>query len=128
MNIRFEDGLLFVSAIISYRGRSITLNRVVLDTGSVGTIFATHQLERVDLRLEMNDIVDKVQGIGGFEFVVLRQIDGLTIGDLHVNNFEIEVGAMKYHQDLDGLVGADFLTRTRAIVDLDQFALRKAQT
>ena len=43
MNIRVLDGLPYIAATLAYQGRQITLDRVLLDTGSMGSIFVTTQ-------------------------------------------------------------------------------------
>lgn len=47
MEIFVRDGLPFVSATIIFRGNSLTLENVLLDTGSAGTIF------KVDLLIDI---------------------------------------------------------------------------
>jgi hypothetical protein len=39
MKIQLKDGLPFVATQLTYRGRQITLENVLLDTRSVGSIF-----------------------------------------------------------------------------------------
>jgi hypothetical protein len=46
MDISVKNGLPFVSATIIFRGNSLTLENVLLDTGSAGTIF------KVDLLID----------------------------------------------------------------------------
>jgi hypothetical protein len=41
-----------------------------------------------------------------------------------VAQFEVEVGAMDYGLDLDGILGTDFLVATRAVVDLAAVEIR----
>ena len=51
------------------------------------------------------------------------RIDQLASGELVVTNFEVEIGAMNYGIELDGICGLDFLLQCRAIIDLGKLEL-----
>ena len=59
-----------------------------------------------------------IRGVGGTEFVFSKPVDGLSVGNLGVGHFDIEVGGMDYGFDLDGIIGLDFLRAIRAKIDL----------
>ena len=103
-----------------FRGSLLDLENVLLDTGSASSIFSADRLLEVDLRCEPTDVLNRIRGVGGTEFVFSKTIDRLSLGDLTVSDFEIEVGAMDYgfHFDLDGIIGMDFLERVGAVIDL----------
>ena len=124
MKIDIHDGLAFVSGSLIYRGKQLELQHVVVDTGSIGSVFSSDKLGSVGFVATSEDIVRQVRG-GGVEYVVVRQIDHLTIGELEVENFEIEVGAMDYGFQVEGIVGLDFLLKTGAIIDLARLEMRK---
>ena len=123
MKIRIQGGLPYVTVSLVYRGQKITLQRVLLDTGSVGTVFSADKLLTVDLRLEHDDIVHRIRGVGGSEFVFTKRVDRLSLGELQVSDFEIEVGAMDYSLELDGILGMDFLLQVGTNIDLDRLEL-----
>lgn len=52
------------------------------------------------------------------EFVFTKRVDSLAVGQLQVNDFQVEVGAMDYGFDIDGIIGMDFLIQVGAIIDL----------
>ena len=68
------EGLPQVSMYLSYRGRSLNLENVLLDTGSASTIFSADRLLDADLRCEPTDVLNRVRGIGGTEFVFSKAI------------------------------------------------------
>jgi len=103
-----------------YGDRQITLENVLLDTGSAGSIFPTDQLLTIGLQYEAEDYVYRVRGVGGTEFVFAKLVDQLALGELQVEGFEIEVGLMDYGFEIDGIIGMDFLTKVGAIVDLER--------
>ena len=118
MNISIQQGLPYVSAILHYQGRDLSLATVLLDTGSAGTVFSVDKLLKIGVRLEPHDVVHRIYGVGGAEFVFMKQLDRLSVGDLVLENFEVEVGAMKYGIALDGILGMDFLLQISAVIDL----------
>ena len=105
----------------------VTLKNVLLDTGSAGSIFSTDQVADIGLSYEPNDFVHRIRGVGGSEFVFTKRVDVLKVGGLQVANFEIEIGAMNYGFDMDGIIGLDFLTQVGALIDLDRMELLSAK-
>lgn len=51
-------------------------------------------------------------------------MERLSVGELRAEGFEIEVGAMDYGFEIDGILGMDFLVRAGAIVDLARLKIR----
>jgi hypothetical protein len=121
MKFRIQGGLPYVSAALMFRGRSLVLENVLLDTGSAGTIFSANKLLQIEVSYEPDDIVHRIRGVGGTEFVFTKQLDTLSLDELQIHNFEIEVGAMEYGFEIDGIIGTDFLMQTGAVIDLRQF-------
>lgn len=126
MKIHIQRGLPYVTASLSYRGQELTLNDVVLDTGSAGTIFSAERVSEIDLVPEPHDVIYQVRGVGGAEFVFTKQLSRLTVGELQVDDFNIEVGAMEYGIDVEGIVGLDFLIEAHAVIDLAELEVYPA--
>ena len=118
MKIRLRDGLPYVTASLAYQGQQLSFRNVLLDTGSVGAIFSTDRVLTIGLTYEPDDRVHRIRGVGGTEFVFTKRVDCLVVGELQVNDFQIEVGAMDYGFDIDGIIGLDFLIQVGAIIDL----------
>lgn len=118
MNLSIRYELPFVTVTIRYKGRNLELDNVLLDTGSAGTLFHVERLMTVGLLMEPEDMIRRIRGVGGTEFVFSKRVDELSVGDLSVSHFDIEVGAMDYGFDLDGIIGLDFLRAVRAKIDL----------
>ena len=127
MRIRIKNGLPYVTATLVYHSQRATLKNVLLDTGSAGSIFSTDKIASIGLTYEPNDFVHRIRGIGGSEFVFTKRVDLLMAGDLMVEKFEIEIGAMNYGFDMDGIIGVDFLTKVGALIDLDRKQLISAR-
>ena len=123
MNLSIRYGLPFISATIEYNNRTLNLDNVLLDTGSASTIFHVEQLMIIDLRMEPDDMIRRIRGVGGTEFVFAKRVNVLSIGSLRVEGFEIEVGAMDYGFEMNGIIGLDFLRAVRAKIDLGELAI-----
>ena len=105
MRVQVRDGLPYVTVTLLYNGRQLDLANVLLDTGSAGTLFAADQVLAVGLQYEANDLVHRIHGVGGTEFVFVKRIERLSVGELQVSDFDIEVGAMDYGFAIDGIIG-----------------------
>ena len=116
--IRLVGGLPFVQAELAYHGRRATLSNVLLDTGSGGSVFCADRLFDLGVRFERGDAVHRIRGVGGTEFVFSKQMDVLKLGELGVETFAIEIGAMEYGFEIDGILGMDFLLEIGAVLDL----------
>ena len=126
MKIQLHNGLPFIEATLSYRGQKLSFANILLDTGSAGVIFSTDSLETIGVTYEPDDTVHRIRGVGGTEFVFTKNIDCLAIDSLKVNDFQIEVGAMDYGFEIEGIIGMDFLTQVGAIVDLKNMEIYSA--
>ena len=124
MRIRLQDGLPYVSTKVTYQGQSLWLENALLDTGSAGVIVATDQALTIGLLYESDDVVHRIHGVGGAEFVYAKRVDELSVGELHVHDFEIEVGAMDYGFEIEGIIGMSFLIQVGAVIDLVQLEVR----
>lgn len=47
-----------------------------------------------------------------------KNIDRLSLGNLEIRNFIIEIGVMDYGFEINGIIGLDFLKEVGAIIDL----------
>ena len=128
MKIEFRDGLPFVTANVSYRGQQLQVQDVLLDTGLLGTVFSADVLLVIGVVYDAGDIIHRIRGVGGTEFVFSKSIDRLALGDLVLSNFEIEVGVMDYGFKIDGIVGMDFLTQVGAVIDLSTMEVYMSKT
>jgi predicted aspartyl protease len=118
-----EDGLLLTDMEVIFRDRSIRLKRVLVDTGSGSTIIKTDLAESIGLVAEENDMIYRISGVGGSEFVFSKTIDSIKFGEEETSNFTLEIGAMDYGFGLDGIIGLDLLQKMRAIINLNKLQI-----
>ncbi|GIK56645.1 MAG: hypothetical protein BroJett015_23080 [Chloroflexota bacterium] len=124
MKIEVRDGLPYVSAKLTHLGKTITLNNVVVDTGSALTLFRTDDLLQLGILFASDDVVEQVRGIGGVETVVAKRIETISLGGLLLTDFIVDMSAMNYGFVIDGLLGFDFLQQAGAVIDLAAMEIR----
>ncbi|MBA3869158.1 MAG: aspartyl protease family protein [Anaerolineae bacterium] len=116
----------FVSVVVHGRnGKTLILNHVLIDTGSGGSAFKTDDMEKIDIIPDDDDMPATMSGVGGEEYVLDKQINALQIGDMIVSPMTIQMGALDYGFEMDGIVGADFLLQAKAIIDFSSLEIRK---
>jgi len=123
MKIHLRDGLPFVTVTLIQQGRQLTLQHVLLDTGSAGSFFSADELLKINVRLELNDPLRRVRGVGGAEFVFIKSIESLAVGKLRVDHLAVEVGALNYGFAIEGILGMDFLLQAKAKINLAKLTL-----
>lgn len=124
MKIRLRDGLPWVSVTLQHQSQQAALNDVLLDTGSASSVFSADRLLAIGLIYEPEDIVHRIRGVGGSEFVFSKRLDRLSLDEMMQNDCFIEVGAMEYGFQLDGILGMDFLASVGAVIDLGKMEIR----
>ena len=123
MKLELIGGLPFASVTLLYRGRSLILDTVLIDTGSGGSVFSADKVGEIGLFFEAEDKMRRISGVGGSEFVFSKRVNQLSIGDLVVTSFDIEVGEMNYGFELEGIIGMDFLCQVNAVLDLSRLKI-----
>lgn len=124
VEIRMQGGLPYVAVTLSYKGRQLELDQIVVDSGSAGTVFSSDEVAILGILPEGSDKLHRVRGVGGFEFVYSKTIEALALGTMNVENFEVQVGAMNYGFPLQGVIGVDFLRAARAVIDFGVLEVR----
>lgn len=119
-NLDYKYGLPFCQVTLLYKGKSMSLDNVLLDTGSGGSVFKMDKVDELGITIEGDDSIDTISGVGGVEFVYKKNIAGISIGNLEVRDFTIEVGVMDYGFEINGIIGMDFMKDVGAIIDLDK--------
>lgn len=111
---------MFGSASLFYSGKQLICENVLIDTGSARTVFSIGRVLEIGIQPEPNDAVRELIGIGGTEFVFIKQLDILSLGGFQMADFQVEIGAMDYGFEMDGIIGLDFLLRAKMKIDLDR--------
>ncbi len=68
-------------------------------------------------------MIFRISGVGDSEFVYSKTVDAVRIGDMQTKDFLLEIGALNYVFDLEGIIGLDLLQQMKAIINIDKFTL-----
>jgi hypothetical protein len=115
--IRLFGGLPFVEIDLCHNGKHIRLSKILLDTGSAGTLLSIEHAFELDLDYTPSDQLRRVHGVGGAEFVFVKKIDHVALADMICLDFAIQIGDMDYGMSFDGIIGVDFLMQVKARLD-----------
>jgi hypothetical protein len=126
VKLKIREGLPFVDAVIAYEEKDLTVTNVLIDTGSAGSVFSADLLEQIDLVYEPEDRLQRVQGVGGAEFVFSKRVTSLSVEAMRVTNFEIEIGSLDYGFGINGILGMNWLIEVKGVIDLSRLELHLA--
>lgn len=124
MRIQIADGLPLVELRLGHAGRAVQIKRVLIDTGSGSTVISSLRAREIGVVPEPQDPIRTLRGVGGMEVVFVKRVDYIQVDRRKFKNFEIELSPLEYGLAINGILGLDFLTATRAIVDLKHLELR----
>ena len=113
----------FTSVSIAYRGSTIEIPQVLVDTGSASTVISADLVDSIGIFPLPDDRIVTIRGVGGSEVVFRRRVDCLQVGEKELTNFELEVGGMDYGFEINGILGMDFLIEAKAIINLHTMSL-----
>lgn len=123
-NMRTEIKLIhqlpFVQLRIWYRGQSLFLDNVLVDTGSASTIIKLDVMDKIGIKAEEDDYVGTISGVGGSEYIFLKKLDSIEFNGVHFKDYTVDVGVMDYGLDINGIVGMDLLLRIEGVINLKE--------
>ncbi|GGA40542.1 retropepsin-like aspartic protease family protein [Paenibacillus physcomitrellae] len=122
MKINYDGQLITTSLTVTFRGRALRIDDVIIDTGSSHTIISPDILEEIGVTYETGDSIYEAYGIGGSVPFYTKIMDRVEIGTRSIENIEIDVGILP--KDHKGLLGLDILKQHSFIIDLKTLELR----
>ncbi|AZK45149.1 retropepsin-like aspartic protease [Paenibacillus lentus] len=122
MKINYDGQLITTSLSVTFRGRTLRIEDVIIDTGSSHTIISPDILEEIGVTYETGDSIYEAYGIGGSTPFYTKIMDKIEIGTRSIENIEIDVGILP--RDHRGLLGLDILKQQNFIIDLKTLELR----
>lgn len=123
MNLKLKYGLPFTDVVLTHKGRQISFDNFLIDTGSASTIIAAEIALDLDLGPAPLDVIRKIRGIGGTEYVYEKHIDRIQLGTKKITQFNIQIGDMDYGFDIKGIIGMDYLIKSKTVIDLENMLL-----
>jgi hypothetical protein len=128
MKLRLDSGLPFVTVEVGWEQSSLTLDSVLLDTGSASTVLSADRLSTIGIKLEPEDPIHRIVGVGGGEFVYCKRLPWVALGDCRAIDVPVEIGAMSYGFRIDGILGMDFMQQLGLLIDLHELEVSCAAT
>lgn len=123
-NLEYRDGLLFTSMEIFFRGKSIVIDNIVVDTGAAETIISPDVVEEIDIFAELDDYVHSFYGVGGsLHNFFSKQVEEINLGSVSLSKVKLDFGVINPQGNINGLLGLDILMKLNAVIDLKQVAL-----
>lgn len=124
IKIEYKDGLLFTSLEIFYRGNSLVIDNIVIDTGAAETIISPEVVEEIGIFAELEDYVHSFYGVGGsLHNFFSKQVDGITLGGIMLNKTKLDFGVVDPQGQINGLLGLDILMSLNAVIDLKELEM-----
>ena len=123
IKLNLKDGIPFITVELINDDKKISIDNVLIDTGSGSSIISSDIAIEIGLTPSPNDVIKRVRGVGGYEYVYQKNIDTIKSGDIEVHNFNIEVGDMDYGFDINGILGTDFLIASNAMIWINWYLL-----
>lgn len=128
VRIELINQLLQTSMFISYQGRSIVLDHLVIDTGAAHSLLSSDVVSQIGVFFQDGDKLVRSFGIGGDEYSFRKRIDEIKLGSLTLYDLDMDFGV--FHEKIDyinGLIGLDILKRGEMIIDLQQMEMYPAK-
>ncbi|GAA0387429.1 retropepsin-like aspartic protease [Paenibacillus motobuensis] len=129
MHIEYIDDLLQTSIMIRYKGESLTIDHLVIDTGAAHSLISSDIAAQIGIHFENGDKLIRSFGIGGDEYSFRKLVDQVQLGDFIMDDVYIDFGV--FHEDIDqinGLIGLDILKSGKMIIDLHQMEMYPANS
>ena len=121
MQISSDGQLLTTSLIITFRGRILEVNDIIINTGSSHTVISPDILEEIGVVYEYGDNIYEAYGIGGSVPFYTKIMDEIQIDTFIVKDIEVDVGILP--KDHKGLLGLDILLTYNFIIDMNKLEL-----
>ncbi|MGM0845113.1 MAG: aspartyl protease family protein [Bacillota bacterium] len=121
MKISFDGQLITTSLRVTFQGRTLQVDDMIIDTGSSHTVISPDVLEEIGVTYENGDDIYEAYGIGGSVPFYTKVMDEIIIDRITLKNIEIDVGVLPKNHN--GLLGLDILMNYNFIVDLDKLEL-----
>jgi len=129
MQIEFMHDLIQTSMTNDYKGRSLRIDNLVIDTGAAHSLMSSDIVSELGIRFENGDKLVRSFGIGGDEYTFQKTVDQIQIGELILKDIPIDFGI--FHEGINyinGLIGLDILKSGNMVIDLYQMEMFPAES
>lgn len=121
MNLSYDGQLITTTLTVTFRGKPLKVDDVVVDTGSSHTVISPDILEVIGVKYENGDTIYEAYGIGGSVPFYTKSMDKLQIDTFIIRDFQVDVGMLP--QGHTALLGLDILREYKFVIDFDKLEL-----
>jgi len=126
MKLELVNRLLEVEMMISYNGKTTTIDKLVIDTGAAHTLISSDIVEEIGIYFENGDPLVSSYGIGGEEYSFRKPVDFIKLGTHKITGMKLDFGNLD-DWGINGLIGLDILLNGKFIIDLVKLELFQNQ-
>lgn len=123
MKIEYIDGLLQTSLTLTYKGQSLIVDKLVIDTGASHTLLCSDVLADIGVFFETGDEIITAFGIGGEESCFRKTFDSIQLGNINIENYKLDVGSLHEKLPINGLLGLDLLMKANIVLNLAELVM-----
>jgi len=121
MNLYYDEQLILTSLTVTFRGETLKIDDVIVDTGSSHTVISPDVLETIGVKYESGDTIYEAYGIGGSVLFYTKNMDEIQINSFTIKDAQIDIGVLP--REHSALLGLDILKQYNFIIDLDKLEL-----
>lgn len=121
MKLFYDEQLITTALTVTFRGKALKIDDVIVDTGSSHTVISPDILETIGVKYENGDTIYEAYGIGGSVPFYTKSMDKIQIDSFNIKDAQIDVGMLP--QEHSALLGLDILKQYNFIIDLDKLEL-----
>jgi predicted aspartyl protease len=114
MNFYWKKGLIWVDIELEYNGNKYQIENCIVDTGSASTAI---DIDFIEFDYNRITQIKKLSGIGGIEEVMSQKVESLILGDIKINNLQIEFGNLQNSYGINGFIGTNILSQFQVNID-----------
>lgn len=123
MKIDLVNGLLQTSITLIYKGQTLTVDKVVIDTGASHTLLSADIVSEIGVFFKTGDEIVSAFGVGGEESCFRKTFDNVQLGSFQIENFKLDIGTLHEKIAVNGLLGLDLLMKANIILDLSKLRM-----
>lgn len=79
MKLNIEHGIPFIEVIFKNNDKEVKVSNILIDTGAASTIISTDVALEIGLGPSPTDIIHRVRGVGGYEYVYEKIMENLNL-------------------------------------------------
>ena len=110
MKLEYKDGLLYTSIRISYHGKIVEVDNIVVDTGASFCIIEPSSIEELGITLTKDDEIETFYGVNGIFSYIKRTAENIILDKFVMNNVDFYLGTIE--ENVNGLLGLDVLIKS----------------